>query len=157
MSGHLSRLSTLIAKSRNEIIDQWKVVARNLPRAKHLDEPLLLGHMAQLLHELSAALTETQGLSILEMRVHKSAAEHGAIRFQLGFDVEQVIAEFGLLRDVIQQFGEAHGVNISGEVNRTVNRSLDKAIASSLQTYVRQQAEDIERKRQEYLSFLVAS
>src|SRR5262245_21027759 len=96
---------------------QWKEAARKLPGAEHLDEPLLVDHMPQLLHEVSSALTEAPNLSILEIRSQKSAAEHGAVRFQLGFDVEEVIAEFGLLRDVLQRFAELHDVNISGEVN----------------------------------------
>jgi len=111
--------------------------------------------MPQMLNELSSALTEAESLSILEMRAQKSAVEHGAVRFKLGFDVEEVIAEFGLLRDVIQQFAEASRVNISDGVNLTVNRVIDKAIAVSLQTYVRQQAEEVQRKRKEYLSFVV--
>jgi two-component system, OmpR family, phosphate regulon sensor histidine kinase PhoR len=155
MSDHLSRLATLVEERQDQIIDQWKVAVRKLPRAQHLTDPLLLDHMPQILDELSSTLIEAQSLSIIEMRAHKSAKEHGAIRFQLGFDVEEVIAEFGLLRDVVQQFAEAAGVNISGELNRTVNRIIDKAIASSLETYVRQQAEEVERRRQEYLSFIV--
>jgi two-component system phosphate regulon sensor histidine kinase PhoR len=155
MNEHLSGLSTLIAERQNEIIDQWKTEAGKLLHAKHLAEPLLLDHMPQLLRELTSALTEAQSRSILEMSAHRSAEKHGAIRFLLGFDVEEVITEFGLLRDVIQQFAETHGVNISGEVNRTVNRIIDKAIANSLETYIRQQAEEVERKRREYLSFIV--
>jgi signal transduction histidine kinase len=111
--------------------------------------------MPQLLEEMSAALIEAQSLSILDMRAHKSAIEHGAIRFKLGFDIEEVIAEFGLLREVMQDFAELAAVNISGPVNLTVNRVIDKAIAVSLQTYVQQQTQEAERKRQEYLSFLV--
>jgi signal transduction histidine kinase len=152
MNENLRRLSTLINERQNQIIDRWKAAAVKLPRAQRLDEPLLLDHMPQMLHELSAALTDAQTGSILEIRAHHSAKEHGAIRFRLGFDVEEVIAEFGLLRDVIQEFAEACGVNISGELNRTVNRVIDKAIAVSLETYVQQQAEEVERKRQEYLS-----
>ena len=155
MNDHLSRLATLVDEKQDQIIDQWKAAASKLPRARHLTDPLLLDHMPQMLDELSSALIEAQSLSIIEMRAHKSAKEHGAIRFQLGFDVEEVVAEFGLLRDVVQQFAEADGVNISGEVNRTVNRIIDKAIASSLETYVRQQVEEVERRRQEYLSFIV--
>ena len=77
------------------------------------------------------------------------------MRYQLGFDVEEVIAEFGLLRDIIQQFAEAKAVNIASEVNRAINRVIDKAVAVSIETYVRQQADEVERKRQEYLSFIV--
>jgi len=155
MNEHLSRLSILITENQNQLIGHWQVVVCKLPGAQRLDEPLLRDHMPQLLNELSSALTEAANISLLEMRAHRSAAEHGAIRFKLGFDVEQVIAEFGILRDIIQEFAEAHGVNISRDVNRTVNRVIDKAIAGSLQTYVRQQAGEVERKRQEYLSFIV--
>jgi two-component system, OmpR family, phosphate regulon sensor histidine kinase PhoR len=155
MNEYLSQLATLIVERQHQIIDQWKTAACKLPGAQKLDEPLLLDHMPQMLQELSSALIEAQSLSILEMRAHKSAVQHGAVRFQLGFDVEEVIAEFGLLRDVIQEFAEVSGVNISGGVNITVNRVIDKAIAVSVQTYVRQQAEQIQRKRQEYLSFIV--
>jgi two-component system phosphate regulon sensor histidine kinase PhoR len=155
MNEELSRLAMLIGERRDDIITQWKIAACQLPKAKELDEPLLLDHMPQLLEELSSALFEAQRLSIVEMREQSNAAEHGAIRFRLGFDVEEVIAEFGILRDIIQRFAEAQLVNISGEVNRTANRVVDKAIASSLETYVRQQAEEVERKRQEYLSFIV--
>ena len=155
MNEDLNRLAALIEERPNEIIDQWKTIACKFPGACHLDEPLLLDHMPQLLSELSASLTEAQRLSIFEMRAHESAIEHGAVRFSLGFDIEEVIAEFGLLRDVTQEFAERHGVNISGGVNVTVNRVIDKAIAVSLRTYIAQQTQEIERKRQDYLSFLV--
>jgi len=155
MNGHLSLLAALIAERANEIIGQWKAEVCKLPCAKDLDEPLLLDHMPQLLKELSMALTEASSLSILELRRHNSAVEHGAIRFQLGFDIEEVVAEFALLRAVLQDFAERSGVDISRSVNLTVNLVIDKAIAVSLETYVRQQAEERERKRQEYLSFLV--
>jgi two-component system, OmpR family, phosphate regulon sensor histidine kinase PhoR len=155
MNEHLCRLSILLGERQREIIDKWKLKVRKLPRAQNLDEPLLLDHVPQMLRELSSILTQAQTLSILEMTAHESAREHGAIRFQLGFDVEQVVAEFGLLRDIVQDFAEANLVNITGEVNRTVNRVIDKAIAASLETYVLQQAEELQRKRREYLSFIV--
>jgi len=155
MAEYVSSLAVLIIEKQSEIINQWKALVCKLPRAQRLEDPLILDHMPQLLGELSSALTEAQTGSILEMRAHKSAEEHGIVRFRLGFDIEEVIAEFDLLRDVIQQFAESHGVNISAEVNRTVNRVIDKAIAVSLRTYVRQQSEEVDRKRREYLSFVV--
>ena len=155
MAEYVSSLAVLIIEKQSEIINQWKALVCKLPRAQRLEDPLILDHMPQLLGELSSALTEAQTGSILEMRAHKSGEEHGIVRFRLGFDIEEVIAEFDLLRDVIQQFAESHGVNISAEVNRTVNRVIDKAIAVSLRTYVRQQSEEVDRKRREYLSFVV--
>jgi signal transduction histidine kinase len=155
MNYNLSHLSRLIQEKKAVIIQQWKVAACKLPRAQHLPEPLLLDHMPQLLDELSRALTQAQDLSIVQMDAHESARVHGAARYQLGFDIEEVIAEFSLLRDIIQLFAETATVNISSEVNRTINRVIDKAVAVSIETYVRQQAEEAHRKRQEYLSFIV--
>jgi len=155
MNDNLSCLATLIGERANEIIAQWKTEVCKLPCAKNVDDPLLLDHMPQMLKELAMALTEASNLSILEMRGHQSAVDHGAIRFRLGFDIEEVIAEFGLLRAVLQDFAERWGVDISGSVNLTVNRVIDKAVAVSLRTYVRQQTDERERKRQEYLSFVV--
>jgi two-component system, OmpR family, phosphate regulon sensor histidine kinase PhoR len=155
MNENVSRLSQLIRDRQADIIDEWKTAAARLPRAQHLDEPLLLDHMPQMLEELSTALIHSQNRSIIEMSAHKSAKQHGEVRYQLGFDVEEVIAEFGLLRDTVQRFAETSSINISGEVNRTVNRVIDKAIAVSLETYVQQQTQEVKRKRQEYLSFIV--
>lgn len=155
MNPHLNRLSSLILSSKHQIVEQWKEAACKLPALQRLEEPVLTDHLPDFLDELASALEEAQSVSIIEMRAHKSALEHGAIRFKLGFDVEHVIAEFGILRDVIQEFAEIRGVDISGEVNRTVNRVIDKGIADSLQTYVKQKADEVERKRQEYLSFVI--
>ena len=155
MNPDLGGLSTLLSQRKPEVIDQWKQAACQIPALGRLDEPVLTDHLPQFLDELASALTEAQSVSIVEMRAQRSAVEHGAIRFNLGFDVEHVIAEFGCLRDVIQQVAEAHGLNISGEVNRTVNRIIDRGIADSLKTYIRQQAKEAARRRKEYLSFVI--
>lgn len=59
------------------------------------------------------------------------------------------------MRDVIQQFAEAHAVNISSDVNGTVNRVIDKGISDSLETYIQQQTEEAARSRQDYLAFVI--
>jgi two-component system, OmpR family, phosphate regulon sensor histidine kinase PhoR len=155
MNPHLNSLSMVILRDKMQIVKQWKEAACKIPALQRLDEPVLTDHLPNFLEELASALEAAQSVSIIEMKAHRSAIEHGAIRFKLGFDVQHVIAEFGILRDVLQQFAETRGVDISGEVNRTVNRVVDKGIADSLQTYVTQQADEIERKRQEYLSFVI--
>ena len=155
MNANLGHLASLILDRKAEIIAHWEEEACKLPGSQQLAEPMLRDHLPQFLDELSSSLTEAQSISLVEMRAQRSAVEHGAIRFKLGFDVQHVIAEFGLLRDVIQEFAEASGVDISGVVNRTVNRAIDKGIADSLQTYIRQQTEQMERKREEYLSFVI--
>jgi hypothetical protein len=76
MSEHLSHLAALIADNHTRIIEDWKAAACKLPHAQNLDEPLLLDHMPQLLHELSSALTQAHSIPIVQM---KSAEQHGAL------------------------------------------------------------------------------
>jgi signal transduction histidine kinase len=155
MNDALSRLATIIEQKSNYLIDRWRAGVANLPRARRLEGPVLVDHIPQLLSELSAALTHAQTLSLIELRGHKTPVEHGASRFQLGFDVEEVVAEFNLLREILQEFAEENGINISGEVNYTINRLVDKAIAGSLETYLRLQSEEEERQRRQHLAFIV--
>src|SRR5579883_850307 len=117
MNANLGHLASLILDRKAEIIAHWEEEACKLPGSQQLAEPMLRDHLPQFLDELSSSLTEAQSISLVEMRAQRSAVEHGAIRFKLGFDVQHVIAEFGLLRDVIQEFAEASGVDISGVVN----------------------------------------
>jgi signal transduction histidine kinase len=154
MNPLLKRLADIITDHQQQIIDDWKSKARELPRARYLDEPLLVDHMPDLLKELSTALVAAPNLSLFEISAH-SSRKHGESRFALGFDVEQVLAEYNLLRETLQRFAEDHGISITGDVNYTINRVIDKAIAVSLATYVRQKTEEADRQRRENLSFII--
>src|SRR5262245_37531947 len=102
MTHRLKRLANLIKNNQGQIVQQWKMRVASLPRTKHWDEPLLVDHMPDLLREISEALMAPPNLLMFEQPAH-GPKKHGESRFALGFDVQEVVAEYNLLREILQQ------------------------------------------------------
>jgi two-component system, OmpR family, phosphate regulon sensor histidine kinase PhoR len=75
-------------------------------------------------------------------------------RLRLGFDVEEVVAEYNALRGVIQDLIERHDLRLRGVVNRTINRVIDVSIGLAVKTYAAQKALEIQQRREEHLTFV---
>lgn len=75
-------------------------------------------------------------------------------RLRLGFDVEEVVAEYNALRSVIQDLIERHNLSLRGPVNRTINRVIDMSIGLAVKTYATQKALEIQQRREEHLAFV---
>ncbi|HEV2860963.1 MAG TPA: histidine kinase dimerization/phospho-acceptor domain-containing protein [Pyrinomonadaceae bacterium] len=84
----------------------------------------------------------------------KNSAVHGLDRLRLGFDVEEVVAEYNALRGVIQDLIERHDLSLRGPVNRTINRVIDMSIGLAVKTYAAQKALEIRQRREEHLAFV---
>jgi two-component system, OmpR family, phosphate regulon sensor histidine kinase PhoR len=80
---------------------------------------------------------------------------HGLDRLRIGFDVEEVVTEYNVLRDAIQTLAERHGISLQGWAARIVNRVLDRAIGLAVKTYATQKALEVQQRREEHLSFVV--
>jgi signal transduction histidine kinase len=76
-------------------------------------------------------------------------------RLRIGFDVEEVVTEYNVLRDAIQTLAERHGIGLQGWAARIVNRVLDGAIGLAVKTYATQKALEVQQRREEHLSFVV--
>lgn len=115
--------------------------------------PTLNDHIPDLLEELADELEAHVDESMVgELR--KTSAVHGLDRLRLGFDVEEVVAEYNALRDVIQDLSEKHGLSLRGPVNRTINRVIDMSIGLAVKTYATQKALEIQQRREEHLAFV---
>jgi signal transduction histidine kinase len=75
-------------------------------------------------------------------------------RLRLGFDVEEVVAEYNALRSVIQDLIERHNLRLRGAINRTINRVIDVSIGLAVKTYAAQKALEIQQRREEHLAFV---
>jgi signal transduction histidine kinase len=84
----------------------------------------------------------------------KYSVIHGLDRLRIGFDVEEVVAEYNALRGVIQDLIERHGLRLGGPVNRTINRVIDMSIGLAVKTYATQKALEIQQRREEHLAFV---
>jgi two-component system phosphate regulon sensor histidine kinase PhoR len=153
-TGDLDRLAALIEGGRDALLARWRRQVRELPAARHLDVPTLNDHIPGLLDELVAALQSPSGQTIPEELAEGSAPAHGLQRLKDAFDIEEVVAEYNILRGCIHDLAEAEGVNLQGKPFHTVNRVLSHAIGSALQAYATERALEVQRRREEYLSFV---
>ena len=150
----LNQLAALIARSRDALLARWRNQVRELPSAKHLDTPTLNDHIPDLLTELAEALEKNSNQTIPEALVEESAQTHGKQRLADGFDIEEVVAEYNILRGCIHDLATENGITLQGRPFHVINRVFDLAIGVALQTYSSQRALEVRQKREEYLAFV---
>lgn len=136
------------------MLSQWRQQVRDLPSAQHLDAPALNDHLPQLIDELAAALQARSDETIPQALSKASPPAHGLQRLQDGFDIEEVVAEYNILRGCIHDLAQANGLILQGKPFHILNRVLDRAIGLAVQTFAAQRALDVQRHREEYLAFV---
>lgn len=150
---NLHTLAALIRRERDTLLDEWRQEVRQLSVAHNLDVPTLNDHIPDLLEELAYELEAFVDDSMIG-ELKKNPVIHGLDRLRLGFDVEEVVAEYNALRGVIQDLIERHGLTLRGSVNRTINRVIDVSIGLAVKTYATQKALEIQERREEHLAFI---
>jgi two-component system, OmpR family, phosphate regulon sensor histidine kinase PhoR len=151
---NLQQLASLIREQRMDVLACWRKQVRELPSARTLDNPTLNDHMPGLLDELIAALLRNPDLTIPQALAGQSPPAHGLQRIEDAFDIEEVVAEYNILRGCIHDIAEEHQVSLQGAAFRTINRVFDQAIGLALETFSTRRAQDVQQRREEYLAFV---
>src|ERR1700742_1278459 len=150
----LRRIGTLVREQRHILLARWRRQVRQLPSAQGLDTPSLNDHMPYLIDELADAL-ESQPEEIAEdLLLQGSPPAHGRQRLHDGFNVEEVVAEYNVLRACVHDLAEEHGIVIHGNDLGIVNRIIDEAIGLAVQTYATQLSLEIKEHRDQHIAFV---
>jgi signal transduction histidine kinase len=136
------------------LLAEWRQQVKQLPSAQALDTPALNDHIPHFLEELATALQAGSATTIPQALEGTSPPAHGLQRLQEAFDLEEVVAEYNILRGCIHDLAEKNGLNLQGEAFHIMNRVLDQAIGLAVQTYATQRALEVQRRREEYLAFV---
>ncbi len=150
----LDELAQLIEHERDALLAEWRTQVRALPAARDLDVPTLNDHIPQLLAELAGALRTRSGESIAQALLDGSPPAHGLQRVKDAFDIEEVVAEYNILRGCIHDLAERNGLSMQGRPFHVLNRVLDGAIGSAVQSFANQKALEVQQRREEYLAFV---
>jgi two-component system phosphate regulon sensor histidine kinase PhoR len=153
-SGNLDDLAALIQQEREALLARWRQQVREFPAACELDIPTLNDHIPALLDELITALQAKSDQTIPEALCESSPVAHGLQRVQDAYDIEEVVAEYNILRGCIHDLADDNGLNLQGRPFHIINRIFDHAIGLALKTYSTQRALEVQRRREEYLSFV---
>ncbi len=150
----LKQVGILIRQQRQALLSRWQREVRKLPSARHLDVPRLKDHIPGFLDELASAFESLPTQSIAEAVAEGGAPAHGLQRLEDDFDIEEVVAEYNILRECLHDLSDENGLTLQGTPFHIINQVLDRAIGSALKAYVTQQALEIARRREEYLAFV---
>ncbi|WP_425616087.1 ATP-binding protein [Anatilimnocola sp. NA78] len=150
----LNRLAALLHEQRTTLLQRWRLQVRELPVARNLDIPTLNDHIPMLVDELVVAFQTNSDQTIAEALSVGSSLAHGLQRVQDAFDIEEVVAEYNILRGCIHDLADENGFVLQGKPFHIINRVLDHAIGLALQTYATQRALEVQRRREEYLAFV---
>lgn len=150
----LNQLAVLIQREREAIMARWRQQVRELPSARNLDVDTLNDHIPGLLDELAEAIQTNSDQSIPAALADGSPPIHGLQRLKDAFDIEEVVAEYNVLRGCIHHLADENGVNLQGRPNHIINRVFDHSIGLALKTYATEQAREVQQRREEYLAFV---
>lgn len=154
-SPNFEDLAAIIHRDREALLKQWREQVRRLPSARQLDIPTLNDHVPNFLDELCEAFRALSEVSIPEALGEGSPVVHGQQRIQVGYNIEEVVAEYNILRGCIHDLADRNSINLQGRAFHILNRVFDGAIGSAVQTFADCQAFDIQQRREEYLAFVI--
>jgi two-component system, OmpR family, phosphate regulon sensor histidine kinase PhoR len=151
----MAEVGALLRAERDELLARWRGQVRLLPGAAGLDVPALNDHVPDLIEELACQLEAACEPQRLPPPVTDNPVIHGKQRFEVGFEVGEIVAEYGLLRYCVQELVEGRGLAFCGDAVRVVGRVIDEAVGRAVETYVFYQREETRRRREEHLAFVL--
>lgn len=151
---NLTDLAELIRKEGDVLLARWREQVRALPSAAHLATPTLNDHIPDLIDELASALQSSSDKTIPDKLLEGSPPVHGLQRLRDRFDLEEVVAEYNILRGCLHDLADNNGVNLQGKPFHIINRVFDEGIGLAVKTYATQRTLEVQKHQQEYLAFV---
>jgi len=148
---NVNRLAILIRTQREALLARWREQVRQLPGAAGLDAPTINNEVPQLLNNLADALSTGDE----DRETNVISAEHGLLRWQAGFDVTEVVAEYNILRQCLQDAGESEGISLTGRALHVINGVFDDAIGKAVKAFETMMTIELQHRHDEHLAFLL--
>lgn len=151
------RLGDAIAQHHPEIERRWlRRVQERVTAAPGVEPTHLRDGLPDYLVALAASLVtsgETDVRPGSASAWSTMAREHGVTRVRIGFDINQLLTEFIILRHVIREVALEHGIETSA-TEAVLADALDSAIAASVCAYVEARDYEARRRQAENVGFL---
>jgi signal transduction histidine kinase len=138
-----SDLAVLLKVRRQDLINRWSVAVTRDSTSEPISRAELLDHIPRFIDELIGAL-HPDALSLTSLG--ENAVEHGAQRLNLGFNIAEVVREYGTLHRCIIEIAGEGGVAIARDEQTVIARWLNQGLANAVSQYVTER--DIEQQRE---------
>jgi two-component system phosphate regulon sensor histidine kinase PhoR len=154
MNSKLTTLASVLRERRYTVVSRWKEVVGRLAGAARLDASTLRDHIPQFLDEMITAIASRNDSAVVGTSGLGSPLEHGAQRLAAGFNIKEVVEEYNILRSAVLDVAEEAGLQLTADECRVVNHIIDNAVAGAVDVFAREQANEIQRHREEHLTFV---
>jgi signal transduction histidine kinase/ActR/RegA family two-component response regulator len=149
-------LKQLLSEYREDILAKFvsEVERKDLSPAG-LPRSVLLDHIPVFLEEIGLELSREDGArtSLAAVEVSETARQHGEQRWKLGYDLESIVREYGVLRNAILETAKSRAVLLTIDESNILARYLNVGVAGATTEYVRFREEQL-TARQADLEFL---
>ncbi len=150
----MAHLAEVFGRCQEEIIEEWRVHARELLRDLELDKLTLTDHLPDLVAEITRDLTLGRSGTIADEQIWGNPPVHGVQRFHDGLDVGQVVAEYNLMRVAFITIADRHGLYLVGDAARIINQRIDEGVRMAVTSFAAQQALIRKEQEDEHLAFV---
>jgi signal transduction histidine kinase/putative methionine-R-sulfoxide reductase with GAF domain len=124
------RLCDFLRGHQAHIIEDWSQRVRSLSPARELSQSVIIDHLPQILRRIADRVESThpgQSVSLGDL-----SKVHAVDRLGRGFDLDQIVAEYGLLRRCILDLWESRvGPSIDLAELRNLDGAFDESISES--------------------------
>jgi signal transduction histidine kinase len=146
-----SELAALLKVRRQDLINRWSVAVTRESTSEPITRAELLDHIPRFIDELIGAL-HPDALSL--MSLGENAVEHGAQRLNLGFNVAEVVREYGMLHRCIIDIAGEGALTIAADEQRVIARWVNQGLASAVSQYVTDRDTEQQREASENLGVI---
>jgi len=149
-------LLELLAANRQTLIDRWTQEVRDSISGDSVPTLELIDHIPVFIEEIIAALQEDAGISNDSPlpEVSPSAAKHGIARLRLGFDIDEVVREYGFLRDGVLALIDEANLTVTVREFRTFSRYISNGNAEAIRQFAQNRDTELRTQAAQHFSFL---
>lgn len=148
-------LGELIEDHATEISERWLARAQSDAGSPDVHPTQLKDGIPHYLAELAKLLkADGEGLGTRGAESWcRVAREHGVTRVKIGFDIDQLIREFTMLRSVIREVAREHGIEVA-HADATLADLIDAAIAESVRAYAQARDRELRGLQAQHVGFI---
>ena len=130
-----SQLAEFLRTRRAAVLNRWRVAIADRPSSEGMSLETLIDHIPDLLDAI-AETGEAHRIDNRSRLATETAERHALERLSEGLDLSQVVVELAVLRDcILQEWDEERAPGAARPEVRFLNRSVDRAIAASIDRY----------------------
>jgi RsbT co-antagonist protein rsbRD N-terminal domain len=130
----LRGLGDFIRSSLDALVVEWTERVRKLSPARELSQPVLVDHLPQILARIAAMVDAVH--TGAQVQLAEAPKNHAIDRLSRGFDLEEVIKEYGVLRHcILSRWEREVGPTIAVAELRRLDAALDQSIMESVVSF----------------------